>query len=86
VTQLADRNLALAAGSTVVHSDAMDDTRSPDENELASLDRSTILTDAGWEEAEYIEPERDWRLMDDGSYLSPDGRIRSWPLAGPEPL
>jgi hypothetical protein len=67
------------------HPEAMDDTRAPNEDEAASLGRSTILTDEGWEEAEYTEPESDWRVMDDGSYLSPDGRTRSWPLAGPEP-
>lgn len=44
-----------------------------------------VLTDEGWEESVYIDPDEDWRLLDDGSWSSPDGRTRSWPLAGPEP-
>jgi hypothetical protein len=43
-----------------------------------------VLTDEGWEEAIYIDPGEDWRLQDDGSWASPDGRTRSWPLAAPE--
>ena len=27
----------------------------------------------------------DWSLLADGSYLSPDGTLRTWPAAGPEP-
>ena len=45
-----------------------------------------VLTDEGWEESVYIDPDEDWRLLDDGSWASPDGRTRSWPLAGPEPV
>jgi hypothetical protein len=44
-----------------------------------------VLTDEGWEESVYIDPDENWRLLDDGSWSSPDGRTRSWPLAGPEP-
>ena len=38
-----------------------------------------VLTEAGWEEAEYLDPGDDWGRLSDGSYLSPDGRIRTWP-------
>jgi hypothetical protein len=44
-----------------------------------------VLTEEGWEEAVYIDPGDDWRLLEDGSWASPDRRTRSWPLAGPEP-
>jgi hypothetical protein len=44
-----------------------------------------VLTEEGWEESIYIDPGDEWRLLDDGSWASPDGLTRSWPLAGPEP-
>lgn len=44
-----------------------------------------VLTEEGWEESIYIDPSDDWRLLEDGSWASPDGGIRSWPMAGPEP-
>jgi hypothetical protein len=61
---------------------------SPVEDELeGQADGSTFILGAeGWEAADFIDPEDDWRLLADGSYLSPDGAIRSWPLTGPEPL
>ena len=43
-----------------------------------------VLTESGWEEVEYVDPAADWRLLADGSWESPDGQTRSWPLAGPE--
>lgn len=43
------------------------------------------LTSEGWEDAPYVEPDDSWRLLDDGSWLSPDEQTRSWRLAGPEP-
>jgi hypothetical protein len=43
------------------------------------------LTEEGWEEALYVDPSDDWSLLADGSWSSPDGRTRSWPLVGPEP-
>lgn len=39
-----------------------------------------VLGDQGWEATDYIEPGDDWRLLDDGSWESPDGRTRTWPL------
>jgi hypothetical protein len=44
-----------------------------------------VLTEEGWEESIYIDPGEDWHLQDDGSWSSPDGRTRSWPLAAPDP-
>jgi hypothetical protein len=44
-----------------------------------------VLTEEGWEESLYLEPAEDWRLLDDGSWSSPDGQVRSWPLVGPQP-
>ena len=59
--------------------------RSPDELESEASGTTLVLTDEGWEQADYIDPEGDWIPLDDGSYQSPDGRTRSWPLAGSEP-
>jgi len=58
------------------------------EDELGGqADGSTFILGAeGWEAADFIDPEDDWRLLSDGSYLSPDGAIRSWPLTGPGPI
>ena len=44
-----------------------------------------VLTDEGWDDASYVDPADDWTLLADGSWSSPDGRIRSWPAFGPEP-
>lgn len=43
-----------------------------------------VLTEQGWESSEYVQPEIDWSILDDGSYCSPDGRTRTWPQAGPQ--
>jgi hypothetical protein len=43
-----------------------------------------VLTAEGWERTDYIEPGDDWRLVLDGSYVSPDGTMRTWLLVGPE--
>ena len=58
-----------------------------DLDEAVGLDPGVtrVLTAEGWEESEYVDPGDDWRLLDDGSWSSPDGHVRSWPLAGPEP-
>lgn len=60
----------------------------PAEDELDAQEAgSTFLLGAeGWERSDYLDPGDDWTLLSDGSYLSPDGTLRSWPLAGPEPL
>jgi hypothetical protein len=39
----------------------------------------------GWEAVDYVDPSTDWDLQPDGSFVSPDGSTRTWPLAGPEP-
>jgi hypothetical protein len=38
-----------------------------------------VLTEAGWETTDYLDPGDDWGRLPDGSYLSPDGLIRTWP-------
>lgn len=56
----------------------------PGDEELAgALGTTVVLTAEGWEDASYLEPGDDWRPLDDGSYLSPDGTVRTWPLVGP---
>ena len=46
---------------------------------------SRVLTAEGWEVVPFVDPEDDWGLQQDGSWLAPDGLTRSWPLGGPEP-
>ena len=54
------------------------------DQELAgTLGTTVVITAEGWEDASYLEPGDDWRLLADGSYLSPDGTLRTWPLVGP---
>jgi hypothetical protein len=57
--------------------------RPEDEVELAVPGTTVVLTDRGWEAAEYVDPDDNWMPQPDGSYVSPDGSLRSWPLAGP---
>lgn len=54
-----------------------------DELDEAAAGKTAVLTVDGWEETEYVEPGRDWRLLLDGSYLSPDREMRTWLLVGP---
>ncbi len=51
--------------------------RAEDEGELETPGTTMVLTEEGWEASEFINPESDWSLLDDGSYLSPDGRSRT---------
>jgi hypothetical protein len=55
--------------------------RDPTEVELGV---TRVLTEHGWEESMYVDPDDDWRLVDDGSWEAPDGRTRTWLVAGPE--
>lgn len=66
----------------------MNDPSAPDDRSGEELSdqapgTSVFLTGEGWEEADYVEPGDDWQLLSDGSFQSPDGNIRSWPLLGP---
>lgn len=61
----------------------LDDERNQDE--LEEPGTTVVLTAGGWEAAAYVDPGDDWQPLDDGSYVSPDGHTRSWPLAGHEP-
>lgn len=56
-----------------------------DEFDVLEAGSTVALGGEGWETAEYVDPGDDWQLLPDGSYLSPDGTLRSWPLSGPEP-
>jgi hypothetical protein len=47
---------------------------------------SARLTDQGWEEIDLVDPEPDWAEMPDGSFVSPDGAIRTWPGATADDL
>jgi hypothetical protein len=60
----------------------------PTEDELDAQESGStfVLGPEGWENSDYLDPGDDWNLQPDGSYLSPDGTTRSWPLVGPEPL
>jgi hypothetical protein len=42
-----------------------------------------VLTGEGWEVAEYVAPEDDWVVREDGSFESPDGTMRTWTPADP---
>jgi hypothetical protein len=54
---------------------------------LAQEPGSTFaLGGEGWEASDYIDPSDDWTLLSDGSYVSPDGTVRTWPAVGPEPI
>ena len=44
---------------------------------------SFTLTAEGWQRVDYAEPGDDWRLVVDGSWESPDGLTRTWPLDAP---
>jgi hypothetical protein len=45
---------------------------------------TVTLTDEGWEQVDYMAPDDDWTLEDDGAWVAPDGRTRTW-LPGTEP-
>ncbi len=66
-------------------SELINDVRAEDELEIEAAGTTLILTEQGWEAADYLDPESDWTPLEDGSYLSPDGRTCSRPLAGTEP-
>ncbi len=55
--------------------DPRDDTPEPGD--------SFTLTAEGWQRVDYAEPGDDWRLIGDGSWESPDGLTRTWPLDAP---
>ena len=55
-------------------------TMAPDEEDAAV---TFTLTPDGWEAVEYVEPTSDWTPLEDGSYESPDGTVRSYPQSNP---
>jgi hypothetical protein len=57
-----------------------------DEDLEAAVEGSTFIFGSdGWESVDYVDPTAEWSLQSDGSFVSPDGTTRSWPIAGPEP-
>ena len=54
-----------------------------DDLDEAAAGKTALHSAEGWEETDYVEPGDDWRLLTDGSYLSPDGEMRTWLLVGP---
>ena len=60
------------------------DERAEDELEVQEAGSTFFLGGEGWEASEYVDPADDWTLLPDGSFLSPDGTVRTWPVAGPE--
>jgi len=54
-----------------------------DFEEAAEPGTTAILTEEGWQTTPYEEPADGWRLLDDGSWESPDGLTRSYPLDAP---
>ena len=60
------------------------DERAEDELEAQEAGSTFFLGREGWEAAEYVDPADDWTPLSDGSWLSPDGTVRTWPAAGPE--
>jgi hypothetical protein len=58
-------------------------TQAEEESDAPAAGSTLVLTADGWEETDYVEPGDDWRLLLDGSYLSPDQTMRTWPLVGP---
>jgi hypothetical protein len=59
------------------------DERDQDELDEQVPGTTVVLTSSGWESAAYVDPGDDWRPLEDGSWVSTDGLIRSWPVAGP---
>lgn len=63
----------------------VDKSRPEDEIEAQEPGSTYVLSEEGWEVSDYVDPADDWSLLADGSLLSPDGAIRTWPLVGLEP-
>ena len=60
------------------------DERAEDELDAQEAGSTFFLGREGWEASDYVDPADDWTLLADGSWLSPDGTVRTWPVAGPE--
>jgi hypothetical protein len=60
------------------------DLGADDEMEVAEEGSTFIIGVDGWEAVDYVDPSDDWSVQPDGSFLSPDGSTRTWPLSAPE--
>jgi hypothetical protein len=58
------------------------DPREIDEGDVGVAGTTFVLAELGWEASDYVDPAEDWNRQADGSYLSPDGTMRTWPLGG----
>lgn len=44
---------------------------------------TATLTTEGWQATDFEDPGDDWRLLPDGTWESPDGLTRTFPLDAP---
>ncbi|HYM85065.1 MAG TPA: hypothetical protein VEY67_13040 [Candidatus Dormibacteraeota bacterium] len=61
----------------------MSDQSADPRDDLPEPGDSFALTPEGWQRVDYAEPGEGWRLAPDGSWESPDGQTRTWPLDTP---
>ena len=61
----------------------MTDTAADPRDDAPEPGDSFTLSAEGWQRVDYMEPGDDWVLTSDGSYESPDGLTRTWPLDAP---
>ncbi|MBE3075306.1 MAG: hypothetical protein IMZ75_10225 [Actinobacteria bacterium] len=52
-----------------------EDERAEDELEVQEAGSTFVLGAEGWETSEFVDPDDDWSLLSDGSYLSPEGNV-----------
>jgi hypothetical protein len=72
--------------ATVDQMQSLAEERDEEEFEEPALGSTAVLTAEGWETSDYVPPGVDWSELYDGSFLAPDGTLRSWPLIGSEPF
>jgi hypothetical protein len=65
----------------MTHMETLPDDRDEDELQALEFGSTVRLTTDGWEATDYTPPEDDWIELRDGSFQSPDGGLRTWPLA-----
>jgi hypothetical protein len=49
-------------------------------DEAAEPGTTAVLTEEGWQVTDYEAPGEGWTLLADGSWESPDGQTRSFPI------
>ena len=58
--------------------------RAEDEMDLPEAGSTFAFGVDGWEALDYMDPGDDWTVLPDGSYVSPDGLIRTWLPSAPQ--